>query len=75
MARVDRVKEEIGWLKLPFAALVAIDATLIGWLAQNYASANTSLTVAGLASTVVLTLAVAWVNSVAYRRLEELEAA
>ena len=46
MARVERIKEEIGWLKLPFGALVAIDATLIGWLAQNYAStAYSSLTV------------------------------
>ncbi len=29
MARVDRLKEEIGWLKLVFGVLAAIDASLI----------------------------------------------
>ncbi len=73
MAKVDRIKEEIGWLKLLFAGLVAVDATLIGWLAQNYQSANRLLVIAGAGAVIVLTLAIAWVNRVAYRRIEELE--
>lgn len=36
MARVDRLKEEIGWLKVPFGLLAVIDASLLGWLAQSY---------------------------------------
>ena len=40
MAKIDRLKEEIGWLKVMFAVLVAIDASLVGWLAQNYAKAS-----------------------------------
>jgi hypothetical protein len=36
MATADRVKEEIGLLKLFLAALIAIDVSLIAWLAQNY---------------------------------------
>ena len=73
MSRVDRIKEEIGWLKLVFGVLVVVDVSLLGWLAQNYASANSILLVAGLLATIVLTGAIVWVNRAAYRRIEELE--
>ena len=36
MAKADRLKEEIGWLKLIFGVLAAVDASLVAWLAQNY---------------------------------------
>ena len=69
MAKIDRIKEEIGWLKLIFGALVAIDASLIGWLAQNYREARGFLVVAALGATVTVTLGVALINGVVYRRL------
>jgi hypothetical protein len=71
MARIDRLKEEIGWLKVVFGMLVAIDASLLGWLAQNYATASRLLVLAGTA----VTVAVVRVNRLAYRRIEELEEA
>jgi hypothetical protein len=40
MPKADRIKEEIGWLKVVFAVCVALDASLVAWLAQNYATAN-----------------------------------
>jgi hypothetical protein len=40
MAKIDRLKEEIGWLKVVFGVLVAIDASLLGWLAQSYGTAS-----------------------------------
>jgi len=73
MSRIDRIKEEIGWLKLVFGVLVAVDVSLLAWLAQNYAGANSVLLVAGLLATIVLTGAIVWVNRAAYRRIEELE--
>ena len=33
MSRTDKLKEEIGWLKVVFAVLVEIDISLVGWLA------------------------------------------
>jgi hypothetical protein len=75
MAKVDRLKEEIGWLKVVFAVLVAIDASLVGWLAQNYAKASGLLVLAGTAATVAITFAIVRVNRLAYRRLEQLEQA
>ena len=40
MSEADQIKEEVGWLKLIFAALIAIEVSLIGWLAQNYTAAG-----------------------------------
>lgn len=73
MSRIDRLREEIGWLKLVFGVLVAVDVSLLGWLAQNYTNANTGLLAACLVATVVLTGGIVWVNRAAYRRIEELE--
>lgn len=75
MAKIDRLKEEIGWLKVLFAVLVAIDASLMGWLAQNYATASRLLIFAATAATVAVTFAVVRVNRLAYRRIEQLEEA
>jgi predicted MFS family arabinose efflux permease len=73
MAKIERLKEEIGWLKLVFGILVAIDASLVGWLAQNYASANRLLVVVGVIATAAVTLGVVRINRVAYHRMKELE--
>ena len=73
MAKIDRLKEEIGWLKLVFGILVAVDVSLVGWSAQNYASANWVLVVGGVIATAVVTLGVVRINRVAYHRMKELE--
>ena len=73
MAKIDRLKEEIGWLKLVFGVLVAIDVSMVGWSAQNYASANSVLVVGGVIATAVVTLGVVRINRVAYHRMKELE--
>jgi len=73
MAKVDKLKEEIGWLKLLFGILVAIDVSLVGWLAQNYASANRFLLLSGVIATAVVTFGVVRINRVAYHRMKELE--
>ena len=73
MAKIDRLKEEVGWFKLVFGLLVAIDVSLVGWLAQNYASASRVLVVGGVIATAVVTLGVVRVNRVAYHRMKEME--
>jgi len=73
MSKSDRIKEELGWLKLVFGALVAIDVSLIAWLAQNYASAPNVLAVFGFVAVVVVTFVGVWVNRAAIKRFEQLE--
>jgi hypothetical protein len=67
------LKEEIGWLKVVFAVLAAIDASLMGWLAQNYTTASRLLVVAGTAATVAITVGIVRINRLAYRRIKQLE--
>lgn len=73
MARIDRLKEEIGWLKLVLGALIAIDATLLGWLAQHFVTVSSLLAVAASIAALVVGLAIALVNRLAYARIKELE--
>ncbi len=73
MSKVDKLKEEIGWLKAVFAILVAIAVSLVGWLAQNYDDAPIFLQIVCSVAAVVMTGGIIWVNRVAYRKIDELE--
>ena len=73
MASIDRLKEEIGWLKVPFGVLFVVDASLLGWLAQSYADVSPILLFAGSCATVAIAGAVFWINRVAYKRMKGIE--
>ena len=73
MSKADKLKEEIGWLKVVFAILVAIDISLVGWLAQNYDDAPIFLQIVCSIGVGMITGGVVWVNRVAYRKIDELE--
>lgn len=73
MARVERIKEEIGWLKVPFGLLAVVDASLLGWLAQSYTKANPILVAAASVAAIVVTSSVFQINRTAYRRIDDLE--
>jgi 4-hydroxybenzoate polyprenyltransferase len=73
MSKTDRIKEEIGWLKVIFGILVATDISLVAWLAQNFSSASRIQVLVSLAAVVVVTGAVVWINRMAYARIKQLE--
>ncbi len=73
MSKVDGIREELGWLKVVFAVLVAIDVSLVAWIAQNHSAANGVLVVVAIVAVAVLTAVVVWVNRVAYRKIRGLE--
>lgn len=73
MSKVDRIKEALGWLKVVFVALVAVDVSLIAWLAQNFKSADTALVILAFVAVICTTAAVVGVNHAAYKRIAELE--
>ena len=68
MSKTDKLKEEIGWLKVVFAILVAIDISLVGWLVQNYVDAPIFLQVVYSVAVVLTTGGVVWVSRTAYRK-------
>ena len=73
MARIDHLKEEIGWLKVVFGVLSAVDLPLVGWLAQNDSTASPLLVIPGFLLGVVLSITVVRLNAVVYHRLRQLE--
>lgn len=73
MAQIDKLKEEIGWLKVVFAILIATDISLIAWLVQNYGKVAPFLLTIGLIVVILITFVIVWINSVAYRKIDELE--
>jgi uncharacterized membrane protein YjjP (DUF1212 family) len=73
MSTIDRVKEEIGLLKLFFAGLIAVDVSLIAWLAQNYGRANRFLVLVGVATTLIITGAGVLITGRVRRSIQQLE--
>ncbi len=73
MAAKDRIKEEIGWLKVAFVIFAAIDISLIGWLAQNFNSATSNIAVITIIAILTVTFVLIWLNKAAIRRFIQLE--
>ena len=73
MSKADRLKEEIGWPKVAFGISVALDASLVAWLAQNHETAKPVVLVAAVIGAVVVAVTIVLINRRAYRRIEELE--
>ena len=73
MARIDKVKEEIGWLKIVFAILIATDISLIAWVIQNYGKISKLLLILSVICVFLVTSIIVWINQVAYQKIDELE--
>jgi 4-hydroxybenzoate polyprenyltransferase len=73
MMRVDGIKEAIGWLKVVFISLIAVDVSLVAWLAQNLQTAQAVLVALALVAVICTTAAIIAVNQAAYLRIAELE--
>lgn len=73
MAAIDKTKEQIGWLKVTFALLVAIDASLIGWFMQNVQVINQSVLLITLVTVGFMSVAIFLINRIAYYKINDLE--
>jgi len=73
MSRADKLKEEIGWLKVVFGILVATDLSLVAWLVQNYNKASSILLIICTVATFAVTTGIIWINRTAYKKIDDLE--
>ncbi len=73
MSQAEKIKEEIGWLKLVFAGFLAIDVSLVGWLAQHYKAAGIVLGTLAVVAIVAVTAVLVVVNRSAFKRMAKLE--
>ena len=56
MARIDKFKEEIGWLKIIFAILIATGISLCAWVVQNYGKISKILLIISVIGVFLLTI-------------------
>ena len=73
MPKIDRVKEELGWLKVFFAIFVATDLSLVAWVAQNFEEQTLFLSISSVISIFVVTVIIVWINKIAYKKIDSLE--
>ncbi len=73
MARIDKLKEEIGWLKVIFAISIATDISLIAWLIQNHSKVGRLISLLGAVGAFLIVIAIVLINRIAYKKIDELE--
>lgn len=73
MAYIDKIREEIGWLKVIFAISIATDISLIAWLIQSYGKVRLLLSILGALGALLIMFTIVWINRIAYRKIDELE--
>lgn len=72
MGRIDKVKEELNWLKVLFAILVATLFSMVAWMAQNHEEAGIIMILASIGS-VVIAILLALVARYARAKINQLE--
>ena len=72
MARLDQLKEEIGWLKVAFGLLMATNLSLIAWLIQHYQTQSRLITALNAIAIVVVTVIIYLINKQAYKKIDEI---
>ncbi len=73
MSKSEKIKEQIGWLKVAFGILSAVLVTLSGWLATNYDRAGTAVVLITTIIIVVISMFIVLINKKAYDKMDELE--
>ena len=73
MPKIDKIKEQIGWLKVVFALLFATDLSLIAYLFNNLEMLNNIKIVLVLIGLFFVTVGMLYVNKVAMQKIDSLE--
>ena len=73
MGKIDKIKEQIGWLKVVFGILTAIVVSLIGYIATSYKTAEPIILISALILTILILFGIIIVNKKAFDKIDELE--
>ena len=72
MAKIDKIREEIGWLKVVFATLIAIDISLSAWLFKNISIYPFMITLITIAGIIFISGLIVVINFFAYVKIQEI---
>jgi len=73
MSKNEKIKEQIGWLKVVFGILSAVLVSMAGWLAANYNTSDENLVIITLCLIVFNAILIMIVNKKAYNKMDQLE--
>jgi len=73
MPKIDKIKEQIGWLKVVFGMLFATDISLIAYLFTKITTLSNVQIIIVLIGLVFVTLAIIYVNKKAISKIDSLE--
>ncbi len=73
MAKIDKIKEEIGWLKVIFAVLTAVDISLVAWLAKHLSGLHQVNLVLTLLGIICVSIFIFAINILVYKKIDQLE--
>jgi len=73
MAKIDRIKELIGFLKAIFITLIVIDTSLIAWIFKNYTQESNWKLYTVLFLIIILCLSIAKLFLIILQKIKSLE--
>jgi len=73
MGKNEKIKEQIGWLKVVFGLLVATVFSLIGWMASHYHHAEPVMMISAMVVVLILVYGIVVTNLKAFQKMDELE--
>ena len=73
MPKIDKIKEQIGWLKVVFGMLFATDISLIAYLFTKVSVLSIVQVSIVLIGLILVTLAIIYVNKKAMNKIDSLE--
>ena len=73
MPKIDKIKEQIGWLKVVFGMLFATDISLIAYLFTKVSVLSTVQVSIVLIGLILVTVAIIYVNKKALNKIDSLE--
>ena len=72
MSELDRIKEQLVYLRFWLGIMVVTDISLVGWLASTIDTATTALLIFAIAGIVVLSLGIFLLHRQIERRVEKI---
>ncbi len=73
MAKIDKIKETLGYLKLVFSIFIAIDISLVTWLYKNFDHLSALNITFIFVLVLFISFAVVYINRKILNKIDDLE--
>jgi len=73
MGKIDKLKESIGYLKVIFSILIAIDVSLVAWIFKNSDTIGGIKAIISSIIVVLVTIALIFTNKTILNKIDKLE--